>query len=143
MKNFPIGIGALSHKTGSSPETIRYYEQQGMLTSPQRTEGGHRQYQLDHLRRLIFILRARELGFSQADVKALLRLADQPNAPCSEVQHIAESHLVKIRHKLDGLRSMEAVLADMVNSCLIEGTSGHCPIVDTLNQTVEIGSPEL
>ena len=121
MKDFPIGIGVLARETGSSPETIRYYEQQEMLTSPQRTEGGHRQYQLEHLRRLVFILRARELGFSQADVKALLALADQPNAPCSEVQHIAEINLEKIRRKLGDLHRMEAVLADMVSCCVNEG----------------------
>ena len=134
MKNFPIGIGVLSRETGSSPEPIRYYEQQGMLTSPQRTEGGHRQYQLEHLRRLVFILRARELGFSQADVKTLLVLADQPNAPCSEVQHIAEINLEKIRRKLGDLHRMEAVLADMVSCCVNEGVSGHCPIVDVFYQ---------
>ena len=134
MKNFPIGIGALARESGSNPETIRYYEQQGMLTTPERTEGGHRQYKLEHLRRLVFILRARELGFSQADVKTLLALADQPNAPCTEVQHIAEIHLEKIRRKLEDLRSMETVLTDMVSCCVNEGVSGHCPIVDVFYQ---------
>ena len=66
LKNsFPIGIGQLAKASGCSPETIRYYEKQGLLSEAERTEGGHRKYTEDQYRMLMFIRRARKLGFGQ------------------------------------------------------------------------------
>ncbi len=71
-----FGIGALSTRTGVNIETIRYYEREGLLPHPPRTAGGHRSYSEDHLKRLTFIRRSRELGFSIAEIRGLLALVD-------------------------------------------------------------------
>ncbi len=134
MKNFPMGIGALSKTAGASPETVRYYEREGLLPAPLRTEGGHRKYAPAHLQRLIFIVRARALGFSQAEVRQLLDLSDRPEAPCHEVQILASTHLADVKTKIQDLRRMERVLKEMVKSCDVNGQAGECPIVATLNE---------
>ena len=71
-----FGIGALSAQTGVIIETIRYYEHEGLMPAPPRTAGGHRSYSEDHLKRLTFIRRCRELGFSMAEIRGLLALVD-------------------------------------------------------------------
>ena len=91
-----LTIGALSRLTGVHIETIRYYERIKMLPKPPRTVGGRRTYGPTHLRTLAFIKRSRELGFSQADVRALLRLGGPGRAPC-QVRAIALDHLNDIR----------------------------------------------
>lgn len=129
-----IGIGALARQTGVSPETIRYYEHEGLLPTPSRSEGGHRRYGTGHLERLTFIARARNLGFTQPEVRALLALADRPDGPCEEIQAVAADHLVDVRTKIKDLRRMERVLAEMVERCETDGTAGACPIVDALSK---------
>lgn len=128
-----MGIGALAERTGVSPETIRYYEREGLLPAAERSEGGHRRYGPPFLERLTFIARARDLGFTQPEVRALLALADRPDAPCDEVQAVAAAHLVDVRNRLSDLRRMEAVLSTMVERCRSEGAPGDCPIVNSLS----------
>ena len=72
----PFTIGVLSKGTGCNIETIRYYEHIGLLPEPPRSQGGHRLYEEDHLGRLTFIRRSRELGFTLDEVRGLLRLVD-------------------------------------------------------------------
>jgi DNA-binding transcriptional MerR regulator len=81
-----LGIGALSARTGVHVETVRYYERIGIMPTSPRTEGGHRIYDSDHLERLAFIRRARELGFSLDEVRGLLELVDGGGLTCGEVQ---------------------------------------------------------
>jgi MerR family transcriptional regulator, mercuric resistance operon regulatory protein len=130
-----IGIGELGRHTGVSPETIRYYEREGLLPRAGRSAGGHRRYEELHLSRLIFIVRSRDLGFTQPEVRALLALSDRPDAPCDEVQAVASAHLTDIRAKIENLRRMERVLAGMVQRCETEGSPGDCPLVTTLATT--------
>lgn len=126
-----LPIGALSKRTGCNIETIRYYERIGLLPRPARTEGGHRSYGLGHLKRLGFIRRARDLGFSVEDIRALLWLTDERDQPCGQVREVAAAHLLDVRAKIGALRRMEEVLEEMVGHC-DAGATPECPLIDNL-----------
>ena len=126
-----IAIGALSKHTGTNIETIRYYERVGLLPAPARSSGGYRLYETDHLKRLSFIRRARALGFSLAEVRTLLALADQRRRPCAEVRGVAAAHLEDVKGKIADLEAMERVLADTIARCEA-GSGSHCPMIDAL-----------
>ena len=127
-----LAIGKLSELSGVNIETIRYYERIRMLPSPPRTPSGRRIYDSTHLRTLAFIRRGRELGFSIADIRALMRLGGPEKATCREVREIAAHHLEDIRAKLDDLRKLERLLARTVAQC--SGASApDCPVLDILD----------
>ncbi|RJT28163.1 MerR family transcriptional regulator [Mesorhizobium waimense] len=123
--------GELARRTGSNLETVRYYEKIGLLPEPPRTPGGYRSYDTGHERRLRFILRARELGFSLEEVRELLRLVDERDRPCADVRIVATTHLDDVRAKIADLRRMEQVLKDVVRQCG-DGTLPECPLIETL-----------
>lgn len=124
-------IGDLARRTGVKVVTIRYYEKIGMLPEPPRNAGGQRQYDRDHLMRLGFIKRSRELGFSLAEVKALLRLEHTAEATCDDVKTLTLEHIEDIRRKIADLSRMEQVLQDMAAQC-DQGAISGCPILDAL-----------
>lgn len=126
-----FSIGTLSRRAGVNIETIRYYERIVLLPSPGRTEGGHRVYDTGHLLRLNFVRRARDLGFTLDEIRALLKLADARDQPCTEVQKVATHHLADVRVKLAALQKIESVLAEMVDQCG-RGTSPDCPLLEAL-----------
>lgn len=126
-----MAIGALSRSAGCKVETVRYYERIGMLPAPPRTAGGHRVYDREHLRRLGFVRRARALGFTLPQVRALLRLVDGPDGTCEDVNEIALSHLSEVRRKMADLRRIEGVLSAMAGRCA-GGEVPDCPVVDAL-----------
>jgi MerR family mercuric resistance operon transcriptional regulator len=126
-----LTIGILSKRTHSRVETIRYYEHVGLLPRPSRSPGGYRLYGIEHLKRLAFIRRARALGFSIAEVRRLLRLADERPRPCSEARVIAAAHLDAVRAKIADLRTMERVLAETIVRCEA-GVGGHCALIEAL-----------
>src|SRR5260370_11047177 len=95
-----IPIGELSRRTGVNIETIRYYEKIKMLRAPPRTVGGHRVYGPTETRVLAFIRRARELGFSIDEIRALLDLGGPAHASCKEGPKIPTQHLQHIRSKI-------------------------------------------
>ena len=131
-----IAIGALSKHTGTNIETIRYYERVGLLPTPARSSGGYRLYGTDHVKRLNFVRRARALGFSVAEVRKLLTLADQRRRPCAEVRVVAMAHLQDVKAKIADLRQMERVLRDTVARCEA-GSGSHCPMIDALYTDAE------
>jgi MerR family mercuric resistance operon transcriptional regulator len=128
---FPIG--AMAERTGLSPEGIRFYEAEGLLPAPARSEGRRRIYSLAHLRRLAFIRRARELGFTLDEVRALLRLADASPESCAKARNMAAEHLTDVRKKIADLRTLARVLAQTVQRC-DAGTEARCPLIDALNR---------
>lgn len=132
MQSVGIQIGELSKRTGCNIETIRYYERIGLLPAPARSAGRYRIYDAGKVRRLAFIRRARELGFTLDAVRALLALSDEGGAACAEARQLATSHLAEVRAKIADLRSMEHVLADAVRRCATGELPG-CPIIDALS----------
>ena len=124
-------IGQLSKRTGCNIETIRFYEREGVLPAPPRTDGGHRLYDEEHLKRLNFVCRSRQLGFTLQEVRGLLELVDGGDFTCEEVQGITVAHLHSVRRKIADLRRLERALKKMADECTGE-TIPECPIVDTL-----------
>ena len=123
--------GELASRTGCNPETIRYYEQIGLMPDPGRTGSGYRQYDADHEQRLSFILRGRELGFSTDDIRVLLELVDRRAVSCAEVKSTAETHLAAIGQRIADLKRMERVLRKTVDSCSGADVP-DCPLIDAL-----------
>lgn len=123
--------GALAKVTGVNSETIRYYEGIRLMPDPDRSAGGHRIYDRSHLRRLRFIRRCRELGFSLNEVRALLDPVDDGGYTCAEVRHRASIHLEDVTRKIRDLRRMRRTLRTMIASC-DGGSIPECPIIDTL-----------
>lgn len=129
-----LSIGELSRHTGVNIETIRYYERIKMLPPPPRTPSGRRCYGLAEARTLAFIRRARELGFTLNEIRALLTLsAKNGQNACAEVRELAAGHLADVRAKIADLRAMARVLADAVRSCDAGETPG-CPLIETLSR---------
>ncbi len=126
-----ITRGALAKRTGCNLETIRYYEKIGLMPDPSRSAGGYRQYGAVHERRLRFIMRGRELGFSVDGLKDLLGLIDRCAVSCSEVEGIAQEHLTAIQQKISDLKRMERVLGQTIKSCTGADVP-ECPLIDTL-----------
>jgi len=125
-------IGKLAGLTGVKIETIRYYEKIKVLPLPSRAANGRRIYGATERRILAFVRRARELGFSLDEVRALLRLGGLERASCREVRKIAAHHLGDIRAKITDLRKLERLLATTVARCT--GTSApECPVLNILD----------
>ena len=130
MADIAIQIGELSRRTGCNIETIRYYERIGLMPTPPR-RGRYRSYGVDDVGRLGFVRRARELGFTLDEVRALLGLAVGGHTSCAEVRNLAASHLKDVRARIADLKRMERVLADSVRACEA-GQDPGCPLIEAL-----------
>jgi MerR family mercuric resistance operon transcriptional regulator len=124
-------IGRLGTRAGVNLETVRYYERIGLMPRPPRTRGGHRVYDGLHLKRLGFIRRCRELGFSLDEVRTLLRLVDGGDYTCAEVRALTLVHLAEMRRKISDLRRLARSLQDMADQCTGNNVP-ECPILDVL-----------
>ena len=127
-----LTIGALSKATGCKVETIRYYERIGLLPAPDRTAGNYRRYGPEHRQRLSFIRRSRELGFPLGSIRELLRLADEKDRDCGEVDRIAQNHLHEVERKIDALRMLAEELRHVSTQCQ-GGTVSECRIIEALS----------
>jgi MerR family transcriptional regulator, mercuric resistance operon regulatory protein len=137
-KTAAVGVlltrGALAAETGCNIETIRYYEQIGILPPPPRSEGGHRLYGPDLVTRLQFVRRARDLGFTLEEIRELLGLVDGGNYTCAQIEGIAIAHVEEIRRKIADLNRLKKTLEAMAAQCG-GGTIPECPIIDALFQS--------
>jgi MerR family mercuric resistance operon transcriptional regulator len=132
MMRAGMAIGELSRRTGGNIETIRYYERIGLLPVPERT-GRYRRYGAADVGRLVFIRRARELGFTLNEVRALLKLSESDGeTACADVREIAASHLTAVKAKIADLRAMERTLTGAVRRCDAGQVLG-CPLIATLS----------
>ncbi|MGQ0534026.1 MAG: MerR family transcriptional regulator [Caulobacteraceae bacterium] len=124
-------IGRLSAQTGVNVETVRYYERIGLLPKPPRSKGGRRLYDAAASRRLAFIRRARELGFSIDEIRALIVLSAR-NGRCADVYALTCKHLTDIRAKIADLKKLERTLAKTAERCARDA-SPDCPIIEALS----------
>ena len=124
-------IGALATAAGYAVQTLRYFEQIGLMPTAPRTSGGQRRYGEKELRRLLFIRHARDLGFELDTVRSLLKLAGHPDAPCDAADAIAIDHLRAIDDKIARLQAMREELARMIDACS-GGRIGECRVIDVL-----------
>src|SRR6056297_1187500 len=112
-----IRRGDLARATGCNLETIRYYEKIGIMPDPPRSTKGYRSYDNAHVKRLKFVMRSRDTGFSLEEVRGLLGLVDDRSRTCAAVQLIAEDHLTDVQAKIADLQRIERVLSDTVARC--------------------------
>ena len=130
-----LTIGKLAGATGTKVETIRYYEQIGLLPAPARSAANYRTYDAAHLRRLSFIRRARDLGFSIDQVRELMGLADRRDQSCIAVDVIANQHRDAITRKIADLTALAAELDVLIDSCS-RNTVADCRIIEALAPSV-------
>ena len=126
-----FSVGELAKATATKAETVRYYERIGLMPDPARTGGNYRAYTRGHLERLSFIRRARDLGFSLDQVRALLHLADDRTQSCAEVDRIANLHLKEVDRKIADLVSLGSELRQLIDKCR-HGTIAECRILKAL-----------
>ena len=112
-----IGIGRLAELTGVKIPTIRFYEQNDLVPTPRRTEGGQRRYNESAVRRLHFIRHARDLGFDVKDIRQLLTLSDRPTMSCDKAEEIARHQLQQVEAKIARLRVIRSELRRMIEAC--------------------------
>ncbi len=130
-------IGDLAKATATKVETVRFYEKAGLLPPPARTDANYRSYGHEHLQRLSFIRRARDLGFSLDAVRELLALADDRDKSCGAVDAIASGHLAEIERKIADLAAMREELTRVIGSCR-HNTVADCKIIETLGPRVSV-----
>lgn len=128
-----LTIGKVAEQTGCHIETIRYYEKEKLLPSPDRSEGGNRLYSTPLIERLIFIRRSRELGFSMAEIRELLTVVDGKQVSCERVKQVADAHLSDIQAKITDLRRMLKTLKELSNQCSGSDVP-DCPIIEALQR---------
>jgi DNA-binding transcriptional MerR regulator len=110
-------IGDLARRTGTKVNTIRFYEESGLLPHPARTASGRRTYGIEDLSRLTFIRHARSLGFGLGVVRSLLELAGHPERECGAAAEIATSHLADVEQRLRQLKALRTELRRMIAEC--------------------------
>jgi Cu(I)-responsive transcriptional regulator len=132
MEKMNLTIGDLAKATGTKVVTIRYYEQAGLLPVPQRTSSNYRTYKADHLHRLRFIRRCRDLGFSVDQVRDLLALTENGGRDCSAVDQIALEHLATVEQKIADLSRLANELSRISSQCQ-GGTVAECRIIEALS----------
>lgn len=126
-----LTIGKLALATNTKVETIRWYEKVGLIAPPARTNGNYRAYAPDDLARLSFIRRARDLGFSLDQVRALLDMTEQRERDCGTVDVIASEHLAEVDRKIADLTALRRELARVIATC-DGGTVADCRILEAL-----------
>ncbi len=131
-----LTIGTMSRRTGTKVQTIRYYEQIGILPQAERTEGGQRRYAPADLDRLAFVRHSRQLGFSLDAIRELLDLADHPGQSCSGADSIAMRQLKQVEQRILRLQALKTELERMITGC--QGDSvAQCRVLEVLRDHSE------
>lgn len=128
-----LRIGDVAERAGVNLQTIRYYEREGLLPEPPRLASGYRVFPESAVRRVRFIKRAQELGFSLAEISELLAIQLDPTKECSDVQRLARSKVLDIEEKIRTLKSMRRVLTSLAEACPGCGPSSECPILESID----------
>ena len=126
-------IGDLAKEAGVKAVTVRYYEHVGVLPVVKRTSGNYRSYGTEHVRRLRFIRRCRDLGFSLDQVRDLLRLSAANGPSCAEVCDVAESQRKAVEDKIADLKRLASELRRIRASCNGRRTMAECRIIEALS----------
>lgn len=128
-----LRTGEVAKRARVHLETIRYYEQKGLLPKPPRSEAGYRCYPPDAVRRVQFVKRTQELGFSLEEIKELLGLRVRPNATCADIRRRADAKISAIDEKIRDLRSIRQALRRLAASCPGKGPVSACAILGCLD----------
>jgi MerR family transcriptional regulator, copper efflux regulator len=138
-----LTIGRLAREAGVAIDTIRFYERQGLVPLPARSEAGYRLYPAAMVTRLRFIRRAKELGFSLKEIKELLAMRLDPLSTCAEVKNQAEGKIMEIEARIADLLRIKTALARLASVCRGRGPLDECPILSAMeereNEISEVG----
>jgi MerR family copper efflux transcriptional regulator len=130
----PLTIGRLAREVGVNLETVRFYERRGLLPRPPRSASGYRLFPVDAKRRLKFIKRAQELGFSLSEIRGLLALRVSRRTTSAEIRKRTEAKISDIEGKIKSLDSMRKSLLKLVRSCGGCAPASECPILESLDR---------
>ncbi|MFZ7093049.1 Cu(I)-responsive transcriptional regulator [Primorskyibacter sp. 2E233] len=130
-----MNIGEVAKQAGLPSKTIRYYEDIGLIR-PDRTENGYRDFSDSDLHKLTFLARARELGFSIEDCRALMAMYEDESRASSDVKKLAEEHLKRVDEKIAQLQAMRDTLSHLVHACHGDNRP-DCPILQDLAEGTE------
>lgn len=128
-----LKIGQVAEQGGVNLQTIRYYEREGLLPEPPRLQSGYRMFPDATVRRVHFIKRAQELGFTLAEIKELLALRIDGKRNRSEVRTLAEAKISDIEQKIRTLKRMKRALSELTERCSGCGPSSECPILESID----------
>lgn len=131
-------IGRVAEQAGVNVETIRFYERKGLVETPKRSNSGYRQYQQDTVRRIRFIKRAKDLGFTLKEVGELLSLRAEPGASCADVKIRAGTKIADIDERIRELTKMKNALVTLARVCNANGPVTECPILEAMEPDEEI-----
>lgn len=128
----------VAQSTGITLEAVRFYERQGMILAPPRTEAGYRQYPKDVVPRIQFIKTAQSLGFSLPEIRELLQLRVDPQTTAADIRQRAEKKIEDIETKIQALQRMKQALTQITQACHGAGPASECPILDALQNPERI-----
>lgn len=129
-----LSIGQVARRAGVGVETVRFYEREGLLEEPPRRASGYRQYSEQVVKRLHFIKRAKQLGFSLKEISELLLLRVDAQTSCEEVKGRTEAKIAEVERKLVELQRMRQALLQVASLCTGQGPTSRCPMLDALDQ---------
>ena len=124
-------IGELAKLTDAQVETIRYYEREGLLPAPARSDGNYRLYTQAHVERLTFIRNCRSLDMTLEEIRSLLNLRDSPQDQCVSVNALIDEHIQHVNDRIASLQALQTQLLDLRQRCS-DGAPDHCGILDRL-----------
>ena len=125
-------IGELAKKTGTSAQTIRYYEKENLLVTNQRSEGNYRLYGALAVSQLLFIKRCRTLDLSISEIKQLLDYQRSPDSQCDDINQMIDRHLHDVDQRIEELKSLKNELTDIQKSCTGGRTIDQCGVLKNL-----------
>ena len=125
-------IGELAAATQTPVDTVRYYEREGLLPAPPRSEGNYRVYGPAHAERLAFVRHCRSLDMTLDEIRTLLRFQDQPHADCGDVNALLDAHIGRVAARIRELRGLEKQLRALREQCAATQDAAHCGILAEL-----------
>ncbi len=128
-----LSIGHVAKQAGVGVETVRYYEREGLIAKPPRRASGYRQYTSEVVERVLFIRRAKDLGFSLKEIHELLGLRIKPNATSAVVRDRAMEKIEEISEKIESLQHIKQALEELVSACSGKGPVSECPILEAMD----------
>ena len=129
-----LTIGQVAKQTGVTVETVRFYEKQGLIAAPQRSESGYRQYSQETVKRVRFIQNAKEVGFTLKDIGELLALRQEPGTSCPDIKLRATQKIDEVDQKIRDLKRIREALTRMILKCGSRGAVSQCPILEELDE---------
>lgn len=135
-------IGELAKLADCKVETVRYYEREGLMPAPTRSEGNYRLYTSEHLERLTFIRNCRTLDMAIFEIRSLLALTEQPEENCGRVNSLIDEHIEHVQARMASLLELQQQLVELRNRCAGERGVDECEILKRLNATGSLNSPQ-